>query len=190
MVIIAHVPILLFELQMRAPRYPESGTEVAAAGRGTAPGGTRMGFPVTSVSICYPLFYFQMLNGFYRLQMECYPKCFCFVLGFFFPNRSVRRCERGKGNSLWAELANKMSLVWVVFMEWSVHADVTSTNSLGKYRLLGWYGCNSSFSFSTRCCRITQNMSNTGWEMYKFRGLCDWGCETYGVRHTSKHQHF
>lgn len=85
MVIIAHVPILLFELQMRAPRYPESGTEVAAAGRGTAPGGTRMGFPVTSVSICYPLFYFQMLNGFYRLQMECYPKCFCFVLGFFFP---------------------------------------------------------------------------------------------------------
>lgn len=56
MVIIAHVPVL--ELQMRAPQYPESGAEVAAAGRGTAPGGTRTGFPTTSVSICYPLFYF------------------------------------------------------------------------------------------------------------------------------------
>lgn len=89
----------------------------------------------------------------------------------FFPNRSVRRCELGKGNSLWAELANKMSLVWVVFMEWSVHADVTSASSLGKYRRSGWCGCNSSFSFSTRCCRITQNMSNTGWKMSKFRGL-------------------
>lgn len=83
MVIIAHVPVLLFELQTRAPRHPESGAEVAAAGRGTAPGGTRTGFR-TSVSICYPPFYFQMLNGFYRLQMECYPKCFCFVLDFFF----------------------------------------------------------------------------------------------------------
>lgn len=31
----------------------------------------------------------------------------------------------------------KMSLVWVVFMEWSVHVDVTSTSSLGKYRISG-----------------------------------------------------
>lgn len=30
-----------------------------------------------------------------------------------------------------------MSLVWVVFMEWSVHADVTSASSLGKYRRSG-----------------------------------------------------
>lgn len=123
-------------------------------------------------------------------------------LDFFPPDRSVRRCERGKGNSLWAELANKMSLVWVVFfMEWSVHADVTSTSSLGKYRLSGWYGCNSSFSFSTLCCKITQNMSNTGWKMYKFRGLCAWEhwCETYlqmstfsvvGCTYTSKFWRF
>lgn len=58
MVIIAHVPVLKFEHQTRAPRYPESGAEVVAARRGTAPGGTRMGFPTTSISICYPLFYF------------------------------------------------------------------------------------------------------------------------------------
>lgn len=83
MVIIAHVPVLLFEPQTRAPWHPESGAEVVAAGRGTAPGGTRTGFPRTSVSIHYPLFYFQMLNDFYRLQMECYSKQFCFFV--FFP---------------------------------------------------------------------------------------------------------
>lgn len=55
MVIIAHVPVLKFEHQTRAPRYPQSGAEVAAAGRGTA---AWMGFPTTSVSVCYPLFYF------------------------------------------------------------------------------------------------------------------------------------
>lgn len=43
MVIIAHVPVLSFELQTRAPRYPESGAEVAAAGRGKAPRGKQDG---------------------------------------------------------------------------------------------------------------------------------------------------
>lgn len=64
MVIIAHVPVLFFELPTRAPRYPESGAEVAAAGQGTAPGGTRTGFPTTSVTIHYPPFSFEMFNDF------------------------------------------------------------------------------------------------------------------------------
>lgn len=43
---------------MRAPRYPQSGAEVAAARRGKAPRGSRTGCPRTSVSICSLLFYF------------------------------------------------------------------------------------------------------------------------------------
>lgn len=65
----------------------------------------------------------------------------------------------------------------------------------------GLYGCNNSFSFPTRCCRITQNVSNTSWKMYKFGGLCNWGhwCETClqistflvaGCTYTSKFWHF
>lgn len=79
---------------MRAPRCPESRAEVAAAGRGTAPGEPGWVF----LELLFQFVFLCFLLKCSMIFIICKQNVTQDV--FVFPSRSVRRCERGKGNSL------------------------------------------------------------------------------------------